>query len=200
MRRHGAPLLRLVLLLEAWARAFGPVMPRRARNALARLLRPAESTARRLVWLQLRLREAAGAAPALAAEVTPPRRAKRESRRRSKGLPLIDGLWGPQREACPPCLRGVPVCPLAPVPTAPLLARVGALRAALSDLDAPADRLARWEARQRALLARGRPSRRSSLRTWRPPARLARTPPRRGPMRRLQALLLDTHALTRRPP
>ncbi len=186
-------------------------MPRALRNAVLRLLRPAESAARRLVV-------------ALAQGLTvtlPPRRPKPLRRRRQfapvmppapsapkmpASLPLLDAprrfrASAPRRTSVPIISCGFERQAKIPLPPSPrdlldatrLSLRLEALSKALSDLPRQALRFARWRARQHFLRAQGDRSRaacRRPLRFGPPPGSR-----RRGPLHEVQDILAFCHEL-----
>lgn len=174
---------------------------RRLRNAVLRLLRPAESAARRLVVALARglevtlappraprpqhLRRRRQFEPVMPPEAAAPKNAARAS------LPLFDRdrrfFVRPRtsRASVPRISFCVSRQPVPPKPSpddrldpARLIRRFDALSATLADLPKQALRLARWQARQarrRALGDRGRAALRQPLRFGRPPGTLRRS-------------------------
>ncbi|MDQ6434651.1 hypothetical protein RB623_11405 [Mesorhizobium sp. LHD-90] len=161
----------------------GPTLPRQLHRAILRLLRPAESAARRLI---------VAAARGLVVTLPPfrPRKPKLEIRRgprafmptgpkkrpepalRTMNLPLLDPLKNPfrvHRRYVPaharPRIRSLfddspyrplpaPPSPDDPVNASRLALRLEALGRALDDLPGQAKRFARWKARRDAAVAR----------------------------------------------
>ncbi|MEO3386567.1 hypothetical protein [Mesorhizobium sp. CAU 1741] len=139
-----------------------PVLARYRRAAVLRLLRPAESAARRLVVvLAQTLPVALGPLPRKASR----RKRRREAKPSTPSLPLFDRLANPLRPRRPaqsavPRVstpgHGAPfrITPrLAPRPGDPvdatrIVQRLHALAAALDDLPAQARRMALWQARR----------------------------------------------------
>lgn len=208
--RNRDALLRIVEMLFAMAGlAEGgatATLPRHLRNHVLRVLRPAESAARRLIIVAARgmittLRPAAG----LKREDNAGCPASRQAGGNAPGLPLIDPL---KRFDVRPSLRrpkgfprisiiGVseprPIPPgWIPSPDDPLDARgirrrLSALKRALNDLDGQARRLARWRARRDAGLLRA--ARFSPMRPGRPPGH------RNRPVHEVDDVLRECHSL-----
>jgi hypothetical protein len=174
---------------------------RRLRNAVLRLLRPAESAARRLVVAMAR---------GLEVTLAPPRAGKpQHSRKRRQFEPVMPPETAAPKQAARACLplfdrdrrffvrprtsrTGVPRISFCvsrqPIPRKPapddvlgaarLISRFDALSATLADLPKQALRLARWQARQskrRAAGDRSRSALRQPLRFGRPPGTLRRS-------------------------
>lgn len=190
-------LLRILAMLVAMA-GLDPArpqpIPRPLRNAVLRLLRPAESAARRLVValaarLVVRLLPAPLAGPLRGRRhfepLMPKEPALRGDRVVRRGLPLLDRLRprrGMKRAGAAPRIgffdrdfaeASRPVRRADPRRDAARLAeRLAALRAALDDLPARARRLSLWLARQKARRAAGAKGRAA----WRPVLRFGFPP------------------------
>ena len=161
-----AALLRVVVaLLDLAGLTEDGKMRRQLRNYLTRILRPAESAARRLIVI---------AARDLVVDVRPPRPVIGASGARQRGrspkltdgtktaFPLLDPLknFAPRRRYSRSVPRilfldGPTPPPLPPIPSdddmvdaSGACRRLAALRRALDDIDAQARRLARWRARR----------------------------------------------------
>ncbi|MEW9834139.1 hypothetical protein [Mesorhizobium marinum] len=222
IERHRAALQGIVAALVAMV-AFGagrsmpggdgPArLPRHLHRAVLRLLRPAESAARRLaVALACRLAWPPPVPHALSSRPAPARVASGVL-----AFPLLDPLarWRRRRRpaaVAPPRISvpGVgprPVVPAwrPPLPDDPLDARrlgrrFAALAGVLDDLPGLARRFQRWQARRDRALAAGRSHRVGPLRGGRPPGgRLARHDPdahRGRSVRDVDVILAHAHAL-----
>lgn len=195
----GAALLRVVGMITAMA-GFGEEQTflRRQRNAILRLLRPAESAARRLIVAMASTLVVRVADPGSEARLH--RRRARRLRRLSLVLSLIDARRGARRArwvrqisvprilhdglaAAPPIVRRPLPMPDDVLDGAGLNARLAALGRALGDMEGRARAFAAWQARQ-ALAAKamqaaggeGRVPARLALRALRPPLRIGRPP------------------------
>ena len=206
-------LTRILAALVAMAGA--KALPRRLRNAVLRLLRPAESATRRLVVVL---------AQTLVVDLPAPRVAKPKPVRRRRHfepkmlpepkapkeqvnahLPLTDrarrfgGRRTPKRNSVPRISFGFERQPIPPRPTPfdlldprRLTLRLNALGAALADLPKQALRLARWRARQAQRRAQGQGGRSA----WRAPLRFGRPPGAlRRPVHEVHEVLAAAHAL-----
>lgn len=164
IEKNRQALKRVLEALVAMAGLAGgrPVMPRHRRIALLRLLRPAESAARRLVVV---LAQTLMVVPRALRRGASRRKARRGAKPSTPSLPLFDRLTNP---LCPrrPLHSAVPrisapghgapfrVTPrLSPRPGDPvdatrLAQRLHALAAALDDLPAHARRMALWQVRR----------------------------------------------------
>jgi hypothetical protein len=177
--------------LAWWARQLvkdpeAATVARHVHAEVLRILRPAESMVRRMLLI-LALREPitpiapakAGApghpAPTPATPSPPPDQPRSPTafpltepltiRLPQQGLPYVK--FGPRIHVFGSGMAWRPLPPdtcLAPLPTAPLLARLSRLDAVLADPDAHAARLARWIARNRGARAAGRIARLAPIR------------------------------------
>jgi hypothetical protein len=191
------------------------LLPRALRNAVLRLLRPAESATRRLV---VALAQNLAVTPARAATPKPLRRRRQfapvmppdpsaPKKPASLALPLLDpprrlrGPAAPRRNSVPIISCGFERQAKIPLPPSPrdrldatrLSLRLEALSKALADLPRQAQRFARWRARQHFLRAqgdRGRAACRRPLRFGPPPGSR-----RRGPLHEVQDILAFCHEL-----
>jgi hypothetical protein len=170
IERNRVALQRIVEMLFAMAGLAegGPVaaLPRDLRNRILRILRPAESAARRLIVI---------AARDLVVDVRPSRSVIGASGARQRGrspkltdgtktaFPLLDPLknFAPRRRYSRSVPRilfldGPTPPPLPPIPSGDdmvdatsVCRRLASVRRALDDIDAQARRLARWQSRRR---------------------------------------------------
>ena len=225
LETHRLALLRLVMALGVAVRigagiagGEGVRLPRHLRLALARLVRPAEAVARRLVVMAARIEGLEAAAAARDVPRPARRRAPRPRPRpaaRVARLPLADPFPDPaRRHAAAPPTRGRPRITfldespavaaareaaraaaavaaaearrVRPEDATRLVARLGAIRAALDDLPGEVLRLMRWHAGQARRAGAGKGSRLSPLRHGRP-----RASPRRHAARHALHDLLD---------
>lgn len=215
-------LLRILAALFAMAGIAegetAATLPRHLRNAVNRILRPAESAARRLIVIAARGMEVAvpplsprgresllprpGKCPEKAGEGVG--RAKSTPR-----LPLLDPLkrfdFGPRRRYAKsfPRITCIGLSEPTPIPgnriSSPddemdarrICRRLAALKRALTDLDGHARRLARWRARRDAGLLRA--ARFSPLRPGWPPGH------RKRPLHEVDAVLRECHSLAGTP-
>lgn len=212
--RNREALLGIVAALYALAgleNGAPATLPRHLVRALQRILRPAETAARRLIVI---------AAHSLAAIHPPvgaflygldPARGHTAGKRGETGggpagipaFALADPVkrfspdaWHSRPRAVPRiCTPGVtvpaPLPPLAapddPVGAGPVCRRLQALKRALEDIDGQARRLARWQARRERSFSS--PARLSPIRNGRPPGL------RKRPAHEAETLLDDLHAL-----
>lgn len=163
--RHRQALVRIVVALFAMAglNTGRATLPRSLRNAVLRLLRPAEAAARRLAIALAHGLMVTLPPRRVRTSKSPPRMA---SRPRQCTLPLLDPPYhpfAPRRTYVPAYLSPRISVPGISVPTAlppkpspddeldaaRLRLRLQALAAALQDLPKQARRFARWQARQR---------------------------------------------------
>ncbi len=183
-------------------------LPRRLHRAVLRLLRPAESAARRLIIaLAHHLAGASAQFQAGTADATKPSlRAGRATRGRL-ALPLFDRLRRPARRSIPLrdlpriCVPGytdrrpvpvwIPPSPFDPIDATRLSLRLDALARALDDLPAQAKRFARWQSRQ--ISSKARKTRLWPLRLGPPPGR--RTSNSRRPAHEVDDVLASSHEL-----
>lgn len=216
--RNREALIRIVAGLIAMAGLGGAAtLPRSLRNAVYRLLRPAESAARRLIVIAAR-----GVARHDHTPLWPAGDSPRSMAGRPEGSPLprapAFALFDPPKRfawlkpktvpgfgprislpgLCDPVfLPAIVLGPGDPVPATRLFRRLAALQAALADIPRQARRLARRQAlragprpeakAQRPL--RGEAAVRSPLRPGSPPGR------RRRPTHEVDAVLAECHAL-----
>lgn len=195
-----------------------PTLPRYLYLAVLRLLRPAESAARRLIIAAARTLVVTLPRPPIAAPphqpggILPPSR-KPAPAGHPPSFPLLDpprhpGRWRRPVSTSVPriCLPGLterhrlppPASPGDPIDATRLARRIAALASALDDLPGQARRFARWRARRAAarVLAKGgaRPARRAwPLRFGRPPG--SRSGRHRRDGSEIDGILAHTHSL-----
>ena len=177
LERNTLALLRIVgalfaLLTSARLSGSGLMVPRHVWRAILFVLRPAEAAVRRLIIIAAR------------AIVPPMLCARRAHVVRASGARAAHAFpIAPVFVLCDP-LKDFALCPDeggadgmaapdavddAPVNAVPLHNRLRALRHALADLSAQAERLARFNARRNAALKAGQPARLSPMRPGLPP-------------------------------
>ncbi len=207
------------ILLSLVVMAGEGLLPRHLHRAILRLIRPAESAARRLIIAAARAvtvppwrgpvpkKEVAGRRKRHFQPKSPPRPKPRACPRRL-ALPLTDPLQHPLRRArvrprsiprlwaegmtVPRAPLPAPPAPDDPLDAARLRLRLDALGRALGDLPRQALRFARWRARQAYWRAHGARFRRP-LRPGRPPGALR--PGNRRREHEVHAVLAHAHSL-----
>jgi hypothetical protein len=166
-RNQAALLAVVVAIIALIGGREGGAIARHLRNAALALLRPAEAAARRLIVIAardiapLRARPFSGALgprqdsgpssvirPPAFRLFDPPKRFELLAKTAPSGIPRIRTFWGPQpATAASPPPATLPLDPDAPVDSASLRLRLGALERALGELPRQARRWARWRAR-----------------------------------------------------
>jgi len=208
--RNREALLRIVEMLFALAGLSAdlvlgpdPTLPRHIRNAVLRILRPAESAARRLVMIAAR--DVVVVVKPARVTTTSVTTTRHGAATKTTSLPLLDPLkpfsCRPSRHRATafPRITFIGLTEPTPIPenwiptpgdqldAAPLCRRLAALKRVLDDLDGQARRLARWRARRDQGLNRS--PRFSPLRPGRPPGHRTR------PIHAVDDVLRECHAL-----
>jgi len=213
IEKNREALLRIVEALFALIglddRGAVATLPRRLRNSVLRILRPAESAVRRLIVMaayaclpdgwgesdfdglagaksgRRKSREKASFASSSFPLIEPLKRFRfSPSRRKPKGFPRISiiGLTEPR-----PIPAGWIPSPDDPLDATRLCARLRALKKALGDIEGQATRLARWKAKRKLGLSRSK--RFSPLRPGWPPGY------RKRPVHEVDDMLRECHSL-----